>query len=300
MAEEWKNTVIETGVDTLLNYLAENQKASVTEISKDLGISKARIKEWADALEDSNFVKKDYSARKGMVLEYTLQNKEEIDQKVQELRKEVEKETSNIQKEMENRGSEIEQAQQKLKKMGEQLDEDREEEEEIKQQLEELEEMEDRIESRLEELEKEKSKVHESAVNLISRIDSALQRIEDADEKAERFEEKKNEIRKKVKALRKLEEHAEKADELEEELQDLEEEHEEMDSIFNAFMKKISGILSDDIDKSYEKILSGTVKESKQAISNLDNPDYGRLIDIEKEGKNRKTLIEWLERRRDE
>ena len=71
MADDWENVVIETGVDTLLNYLAENGKANVSEISKDLGVSEKRIKKWAKALEDNKFVERTYSARKGMVLKYT-------------------------------------------------------------------------------------------------------------------------------------------------------------------------------------------------------------------------------------
>jgi len=43
MGDEWENVVIETGVDTLLNYLAENGDTTVSTISEDLGVSEDRI-----------------------------------------------------------------------------------------------------------------------------------------------------------------------------------------------------------------------------------------------------------------
>jgi ribosomal protein L31E len=48
-------------------------------------------------------------------------------------------------------------------------------------------------------------------------------------------------------------------------------------------------------DEEYEEALDGTVGEAKDNIEDLDNPDYERLLELEKEGKDRKTLKEFLE-----
>ncbi len=48
-------------------------------------------------------------------------------------------------------------------------------------------------------------------------------------------------------------------------------------------------------ENDYEEILSGTVQEAKDAIGELDDPDYSELLSLEEEGKDRKTLKEWLE-----
>lgn len=50
---------------------------------------------------------------------------------------------------------------------------------------------------------------------------------------------------------------------------------------------------SDEVD--YEGIVDGTVSEAKDAVEELDSPDYEALIQAEKDGKDRKTLIEFLE-----
>lgn len=52
-------------------------------------------------------------------------------------------------------------------------------------------------------------------------------------------------------------------------------------------------------EKRYEEILSGTVDEAKNQISDLNNPDVDKIIEMEKDGKNRKTLLRFLKRMED-
>jgi hypothetical protein len=47
----------------------------------------------------------------------------------------------------------------------------------------------------------------------------------------------------------------------------------------------------------HEEVLQGTVDEVKESIQGLDDPDYEGLVEAEKEDKNRKTLVSWLEAR---
>lgn len=47
--------------------------------------------------------------------------------------------------------------------------------------------------------------------------------------------------------------------------------------------------------EDYSEVVSGTVGEAKDAISELDDPDYEKLLEAEKEGKDRKTLKEFIE-----
>lgn len=53
----------------------------------------------------------------------------------------------------------------------------------------------------------------------------------------------------------------------------------------------------DESEVDYDEILSGTVKEAKQHIRDLENPDHEALLEAEKNGKDRKTLKEFLENR---
>lgn len=46
---------------------------------------------------------------------------------------------------------------------------------------------------------------------------------------------------------------------------------------------------------NYSEIVSGTIDDAKDEISELDNPDYEALLEAEKEGKDRKTLKDWIQ-----
>lgn len=53
-------------------------------------------------------------------------------------------------------------------------------------------------------------------------------------------------------------------------------------------------------NEDYEEVLDGTVDEAKSRIKELENPDFERLLDLETEGKNRKTLRNFIENRLEE
>ena len=50
-----------------------------------------------------------------------------------------------------------------------------------------------------------------------------------------------------------------------------------------------------EVTEEYDEIVSGTITDAKDAISELESPDYEALIEAEVENKNRTTLIDWLE-----
>lgn len=49
-----------------------------------------------------------------------------------------------------------------------------------------------------------------------------------------------------------------------------------------------------------EDIVSGTISDAKEAVEELENPDFDELIEAEKSGKDRKTMIEYLENQKEE
>ncbi|MFB6145153.1 MAG: hypothetical protein ABEJ99_01460 [Candidatus Nanohaloarchaea archaeon] len=294
-SDDWQNVVIETGVDTLLDYLAENGEASVSQISEDMGVSESRIKKWAKALEDNRFVERTYSARKGMILHYTKSSKKNVDEKLEEVKKQVDEETSRINQEMESRQSEVKKAKEQLKEMSKKLEENREEEEKVKNRLNQLEDLEDKLERNLDEQKEKEDSIHSESINLLSQIDNALNRIDEAEGKAETFEDKQDEVRKKVKALKKLQKHSEKVEDLDRELKELEDKEDESKGVFSSFKSKLGSIFGTGKEKD---ILDGNVDEVKDRIRGRDI-DIDALIEKEKNGENRKTLLEFLERQKE-
>lgn len=48
-------------------------------------------------------------------------------------------------------------------------------------------------------------------------------------------------------------------------------------------------------EADYEEALDGTVSEAQEAIEDFEDPDYDKLIQLEEDGKNRKTILDFLE-----
>lgn len=59
--------------------------------------------------------------------------------------------------------------------------------------------------------------------------------------------------------------------------------------------KKAEDASSDAEDLDYEEIVSGTITDAKEQVTEQENPDYDALLEAEKQDKNRKTFIEWIE-----
>lgn len=50
-------------------------------------------------------------------------------------------------------------------------------------------------------------------------------------------------------------------------------------------------------DIDYIEIVSGTISDAKDALKELENPDWKAALEAEKDNKDRKTFKEWLENR---
>ena len=50
---------------------------------------------------------------------------------------------------------------------------------------------------------------------------------------------------------------------------------------------------------SHDEVVSGTVSEAKDRVSDMDDPDFDSLIEAEQSGKDRKTMIEYLEKQKE-
>jgi|GEM_PF-264726 len=48
-------------------------------------------------------------------------------------------------------------------------------------------------------------------------------------------------------------------------------------------------------EAEYGEIVSGTISDAKDALDDLDNPDFEAALEAEKDNKNRTTFIDWLE-----
>lgn len=50
-----------------------------------------------------------------------------------------------------------------------------------------------------------------------------------------------------------------------------------------------------EVTEEYEEIVSGTITDAKSALNDMDEPEFEKALQAEKDNKDRKTLKDWLE-----
>ena len=78
-----EGSVIETGVDRLVNLVKERGRILLTDAAKELGVSPAVIQEWVDFLEEEGILSVDYKLTKPYLVERKL-TKKEVEDKAKE------------------------------------------------------------------------------------------------------------------------------------------------------------------------------------------------------------------------
>ncbi len=80
---EVQSSVIETGVDKLVNLVKERGRILLADAAKELGVSATVIQEWVDFLEDEGIISVEYKLTKPYLVERKL-SKKEVDAKSKE------------------------------------------------------------------------------------------------------------------------------------------------------------------------------------------------------------------------
>jgi transposase-like protein len=228
MASDVEDLVIETGVDSMLDYLTSNRKASVSEISENIGVKEERVENWADALANQNLLEKHHTVTSGLVLEYSKKNLEETARTKAEIEKELQEESEDLKSDLSLTKDNIE---------GSEALENIDEDEAVEDIVDKLDNLEMKIDRTV-----DKEDVDEDVVKLISEVEEVLEEIEtllekelDVDhgekltekteeavsevedvleeaEKRDKYDEDIQDIRKKYKAVKKLESNIEQAE----------------------------------------------------------------------------------------
>ncbi|MBI2655543.1 hypothetical protein HYX06_03920 [Candidatus Woesearchaeota archaeon] len=73
---EIESSVIETGVDKLVNIIKERGRIALADAAKELGVSTTVVQEWVDFLEDEGIISVEYKMTKPFLVERKLTKKE--------------------------------------------------------------------------------------------------------------------------------------------------------------------------------------------------------------------------------
>ena len=78
-----ESTVIETGVDKLVNIVKERGRIALADAARELGVSTTVIQEWVDFLEEEGIISVQYKLTKPYLVERKL-TKKEVESKAKE------------------------------------------------------------------------------------------------------------------------------------------------------------------------------------------------------------------------
>lgn len=325
----WKDHLIKTDVDKLLEYIRAEEEVSLRDASSALGAENSTVLDWARSLEDAGIITIGYSARKGKMLRLNTDN-EDIDATADEVKAEA--------------GQKLWKARRWSKEQA---------------RLRRFEDALERLKEELEKDEKSAAKLRAELEDEEADLDDVMQSAEDIEEAEEELEELRSDlkdIKKDLSVLEKLEQHREaKAsggrfsgvigavknalpfggrDDIEyealvdgtvdevketvreqdldpEQVLDAEKEHKDRKTLKQWLEQRIDedAAASDDGDNDAEwgendvdyetVVVDGTVDEVKEAVREQDL-DPETVLEAEREHKDRKTLVEWLERRIDD
>lgn len=195
---EWKDHLITTSVDRLLEYLAEHRSASVAEAAEDLDVSEEMIEVWASALTDADMVEKTYSARRGTVL--TVADTKKAREKMEEVRQETQEEMEEASEEIEGEHEELEEAKETLRSLTKDLEARVEADQQLEEDISALKEEEEQLDDSGDDR-------HQEMLDLLHEIDSSLASVDQLEEELEGFRQRRDAIEANLKALKKMEDH---------------------------------------------------------------------------------------------
>ncbi|MFB6244811.1 MAG: hypothetical protein ABEJ03_00510 [Candidatus Nanohaloarchaea archaeon] len=87
------------------------------------------------------------------------------------------------------------------------------------------------------------------------------------------------------------------SDELKTEVETKKEEEEDEKTGLQREFQPQEAVQSGEPEKDYEDLLSGTVRDVKDGVRDMEHPDYEAILEAEEQGKDRKTVKNFLERR---
>ncbi|NOQ56350.1 MAG: hypothetical protein GQ477_06120 [Nanohaloarchaea archaeon] len=86
---DWKNTILLTGIDKLLEVIGSEGSITLGEASRELNIKPSIIESWANALSEDKMITTSYNSQGELVLRSTKKNLKVKEGKIEELKTDV-------------------------------------------------------------------------------------------------------------------------------------------------------------------------------------------------------------------
>ncbi|MBW6462243.1 MAG: hypothetical protein K0B07_04315 [DPANN group archaeon] len=87
--EDWKDTILLTGIDKLLEVISSEGQTTLGEASRELNIKPSIIESWANALSESKMITTSYNSQGELVFKSTKKNLKVKTGKIEDLKRDV-------------------------------------------------------------------------------------------------------------------------------------------------------------------------------------------------------------------
>ncbi len=286
-----KKSVIETGVDKLVNLISERKKVSVKEAAKELGVSMDSVEEWADFLEEEGIISIQSQFATVYLVEKKL-SKKEVAEKVKAVKEEKESfmrrvdssinalqrdhdEIKLIDSEFQQIKSMLEDKFSKLHKKLDQLEDFRKTHKEIGGKVQDLE---SDYENKLKEMDKRLKKEEKEYHDVMQDVEDELKEIKSEREKLEKMKTTEKELESRVDEINRMIGQVKK--EIDKENEQLEIDEKRLDA-----SQKTAEQLKKEIESTSRELggLSDQFKSSRKEIESMEK-DFLKDIESIKKG----------------
>ncbi|MFH1127528.1 MAG: hypothetical protein ABIG84_06065 [archaeon] len=201
---EWKETMLETGIDQLLEIVSERKTISASDLSKELSLPIETIETWAEILSKENIISVDYDRYGKLILNNKISNVKEKKKKVEGLRDEVESEISGIEQNVKEESKIMDEEHRSILKFEEVIKKEYGESLTLENKINELNLREEQLKKMLKTIEDEESNVKKDHLAINQIIKNKMKQIKETEENLKSYEAQKDRLFKDIEIIKRL------------------------------------------------------------------------------------------------
>lgn len=248
---QWKETMLETGIDQLLEIISERKSVSVNDLSKELSLSVETIETWAEILSKENIISIEYDHSGKLILTNKIKNVKEKKNKVEGLRDEVDSEVAGIEQNVKEEAKIMREEHNSIEKFEEVVKKEYGDSLKLENKLKEISAREENLKKLLKIIEAEESKIKKENFNINQIIKNKITQIKKTEQNLKSFETQKDRLFKDIEIIKRLskainKEHpsdmAGKIEEIEKDILDIRKQSRSLDKKYSIIRKIICKI----------------------------------------------------------
>ena len=248
---QWKEAMLETGIDQLLEIVSERKSISANDISKELSLPVETIETWAEILSKENILSVEYDRSGKLILTNKVSNVKEKKNKVEGLRDEIDSEVSGIEQNVKEEAKMMREEHKSIERFEDVIKREYGESLKLENKLKEISAREDNLQNLLKLIEEEESKIKKDNLTINQIIKTKIDQIKKTEKNLKIFEAQKDRLFKDIEIIKRLskaisKEHpsdmAGKIEEIEKDILDIRKQSRALDKKYSVIRKIISKI----------------------------------------------------------